>query len=388
MKMMSTVKISKAVIAASALGAALLIGAGLTGHASAQTAAKTAAKGKTAGETFKNVTSPLKTLTVDDFMASMGVISADLGLDCADCHPGAGSDKVNWVIDTPQKITARKMLEMVAMINKTNFNGVQRVTCWTCHHGREEPSTSITLDKLYGAPNDERADFVAQGPGEPKGADVLDKYIAALGGAQKLAAVKSFVATGKSLGYEGLGGGGTFTIYGKAPDQRTTEITFKDHPERGDAIRTYNGKTGWVKQPRAAVPEFEYQGSELNGVRLDALLAFPGQIKTVLTGLRTNSADIGDKDVQIVQGSGPNGIMVTLYFDKKTNLLVRLVRYSNSPAGRVPTQIDYDDYRDVNGVKFPFKYTFSWLDGRDVFQIDNVKVNVPIDEAKFGRPPA
>jgi photosynthetic reaction center cytochrome c subunit len=67
---------------------------------------------------------------------------------------------------------------------------------------------------------------------------------------------------------------------------------------------------------------------------------------------------------------------------------VRMVRFSKSPVGRVPTQIDYADYRDVNGVKFPFKYTFSWLDGRDVFQIDNVKVNVPIDEAKFGRPSA
>jgi photosynthetic reaction center cytochrome c subunit len=377
-----------AVVAGAALGAVLLIGYGLTGHASAQTpAAKTGtAAAKTAGETFKNVTSSLKTLTVDDFMASMGVISADLGLDCADCHPGAGSDKVNWVIDTPQKITARKMVEMVAAINKNNFGGAQMVTCWTCHHGREMPTTSITLDKLYGTPNDEREDFVAQGKGEPTGAQVLDKYIAALGGAQKLAGVTSWVATGKSLGYEGLGGGGAFEIYAKAPDQRTQQITFKDHPERGDSTRSYNGKTGWVKQPRAAVPEFEYQGSELDGVRMDALMDFPGQLKQVLTGLRTNTADIGDKEVQVLQGSGPHGLMVTLYFDKKTNLLVRMVRYSKSPVGRVPTQIDYADYRDVNGVKFPFKYTFSWLDGKDIFQIDNVKVNVPIDAAKFGKP--
>jgi photosynthetic reaction center cytochrome c subunit len=386
MRMMSKLKVSKpTMLAAVALTGVLAVGYGLTGRAAAQTAA---AKPKTAGETFKNVTSSLKTLTVDDFMASMGVISADLGLDCADCHPGAGSDKVNWVIDTPQKVQARKMIEMVQTINKTNFNGVQNVTCWTCHHGRERPATSITLDKLYGSPNDEKDDFVAQGPGEPKGAEVLDKYVAALGGAQKLAAITSYVATGKSLGYEGLGGGGAFEIYAKAPDHKTTQITFKDHPERGDSTRTYNGKTGWVKQPRAAVPEFEYQGSELDGVRMDALMSFPAQLKTALTGMRTNTADIGDRDVQVLQGGGPHGILVTLYFDKKTNLLVRMVRYSKSPAGRVPTQIDYADYRDVNGVKFPFKYTFSWLDGRDVFQIDNVKVNVPIDEAKFGRPSA
>ena len=327
-----------------AMAAVSLIGSALTSHASAQVAA---AKPKTAGEQFKNVTTPLKNLTVDDFMGAMGVIAADLGLDCADCHPGAGSDKVDWVIDTPQKITARKMIDMVATINKTNFNGVQNVSCWTCHHGKETPANTITLDKLYGSPNDEHDDFVAQQPGEPKGAEVLDKYIAALGGAQKLATLKSFIATGTSVGYEGLGGGGSFQIFAKAPDQRSTVIVFKDHPERGDTHRVYDGKVGWNKTPRNAVPEYQLSGSELDGVRVDALLSFPGNIKTTLTGLRTATADIGDRDVEVVQGSGPNGVLVTLYFDKKTNLLVREVRYSKSPVGRIPTQVDYADYRDV-----------------------------------------
>ncbi len=114
--------------AAAIMTAVVLAGVGLVGPASAQVATKQ----KTAGETFKNVTTPaLKVLTVDDFMGAMGVISADLGLDCADCHPGAGSDKANFVIDTPQKITARKMINMVGAINQANFNGVQNVTCWT-----------------------------------------------------------------------------------------------------------------------------------------------------------------------------------------------------------------------------------------------------------------
>ena len=374
------------VVAGIAISAVLLIGPGLNSRASAQVA-----KPKNAGETFKNVTTTsLKALTVDDFMGAMGVIAADLGLDCADCHPGAGSDKVNWVIDTPQKITARKMIDMVAVINKTNFNGVQNVTCWTCHHGRETPSKTITLDRLYGTPNDEKDDFVAQSPGEPTGAQVLDKYIAALGGAQKLAGLTSFIATGISTGYEGLGGGGSFQIFAKAPDQRTTLITFKDHPERGDSTRTYDGKVGWNKTPRAAVPEYQLNGSELDGVRVDALLSFPGRIKTALTNLRTTTTDIGDRDAQVVQGSGPNGILVTLFFDKKTNLLARMVRYSKSPiSNTLPTPSRLRaDYRDVGGIKFPFQYTFSWLDGKDSFKISQVKTNVPIDAAVFGRPAA
>src|ERR1051326_2679635 len=99
---------------------------------------------KTAGEAFKNVTtSALKGLTVDDFIGAMGVMAAGLGYDCADCHRNAGYDTVDWAADSmPTKVTARKMIEMVDTINRTNFAGVQLVTCWTCHHGREIPTTS------------------------------------------------------------------------------------------------------------------------------------------------------------------------------------------------------------------------------------------------------
>src|SRR5262245_12467296 len=116
--------------------------------------AQTAAPQKKAGEAFKAVTtSTLKELSVDDFIASMGLISADLGLDCADCHPNAGTDKADFVTDTPRKITTRRMVEMVATLNKANFNGQQRVTCWTCHHGRITPATTIALDAWYDTPN-------------------------------------------------------------------------------------------------------------------------------------------------------------------------------------------------------------------------------------------
>ena len=87
-------------------------------------------KPPSAGEFFKNVTTTsLKGLSVDDFLETMGVISADLSYDCSNCHPGAGTDKVDFVFDTPLKKTARKMIEMVATINSANFNGAQLVTC-------------------------------------------------------------------------------------------------------------------------------------------------------------------------------------------------------------------------------------------------------------------
>src|SRR6266446_2534053 len=152
----------------------------------AQAQPPAAGTAKKAGDAFKNVTtSTLKELSVDDFVASMGLISADLGLDCADCHPNAGTDKADFVIDTPRKTTARRMVEMVAGINRTNFAGMQRVTCWTCHHGRITPATTIALDAWYDTPNIELDDAVRQESGLPTADQVLDKYIQALGGAQK-----------------------------------------------------------------------------------------------------------------------------------------------------------------------------------------------------------
>jgi photosynthetic reaction center cytochrome c subunit len=346
-------------------------------------------KPKTAGEVFKNVTtSTLKGVTVDEFMGSMGVMAAALGWDCADCHTGAGTDKVVWESDTPRKVMARKMVEMVAVINKSNFGGVQLVSCWTCHHGRDIPATTIALDTLYGAPNDERDDIVPKDPQPQVTADqVLDKYIQALGGAQKLAGLTSFIATGTQEGYVDVKGGGQFQIFAKAPDQRTVQIRFPDAPDRGDQTRSFDSHIGWVTTPRALLGEYQVTGSELDGLKLDAELSFPGQIKQVLTNLRIGYDDsIDGHAVQVVQGTGPRGLLATLFFDKQSGLLVRLLRYSRSPIGRVPTQVDYSDYRDVNGIKFPFKYKFSWLDGRDSFTISDVKTNVPIDESKFGKP--
>jgi hypothetical protein len=371
----------------SGVAAGLLAGV-LAGNAVAQTSMATPPKDKKAGEVFKAVTtSTLKELNTADFLASMGVMAAALGYDCADCHPAAGSDKVDWSVDTPKKKTARKMTEMVAAINKANFAGTQAVTCWTCHHGRDLPATTIALDALYGPPSAEKTDVIAAGQGVPTADQIFDKYLAAVGGAQKLGTLKSYIATGTSLGYEGIGGGGSFQILAQSPDMRATKIVFKDHPERGDSTRTFDGKAGWVKSPRGLLSQFELAGTELDGARLDALLSFPGQIKADLTNWRVGAPDtIGEMDVYPVQGRGARGFLATLYFDTKSGYLVRVVRYGDTPIGHVPVQMDFGDYRDVQGMKFPFQYTFSWLDGRDQFKLTGVQINPKIDAAVFGKP--
>jgi hypothetical protein len=342
-----------------------------------------------AEQVFKNVQA-LKGISASDFMGTMGVMSASLGFDCSECHNAAGTDKVDWAADTPRKVIARRMVNMVTAINRDNFGGRQMVTCWSCHRNRDKPVVTPNLDYVYGMPNLEPDDLVlASVPGLKKAEEILDRYLQAIGGTQRLASVTSITATGTSVGFGGFGGGGAVQFYAKAPDQRTTIIEFKDAPGRDASTRAFDGTTGWIKTPLTVLGEYQLSGNELDGAKLDAQLTFPGQIKQVLTNLRTlQPATIDDKECDTVQGNGPGRVFVTMYFDTQTGYLVRTVRYAASPIGRMPTQVDYGDYRDVNGVKIPFKYTFAWLDGRDAFQLNNVRVNLPIDSAKFAKPSA
>jgi len=345
-----------------------------------------------AEQAFKNVQAPaLKTISVDDFMLTMGIMTSSLGFDCADCHVGAGTDKVDWAADTPRKRTARRMVNMVQAINRDNFGGRQLVTCWTCHRNRDRPVVTLTnFEILYGMPTLESDDLIpAPRPGVPKADAIVDRYLQVLGGAQKLSTMTSWVAMGTSMGFGGFGGAGRVEMFAKAPDQRSTIIRFPAAPDRDASVRSFDGKIGWIKTPLSVLGEYQLSGSEFDGARLDAQLSFPGQIKQVLTNLRTlDPATIDGKACDVVQGDSQRRTFATLFFEKGTGLLVRTIRFGPSPIGRIPTQIDYSDYRDVNGIKMPFHFTLSWLDGRDEFQLNQIQVNVPIDAARFGRPTA
>jgi outer membrane lipoprotein-sorting protein len=120
---------------------------------------------------------------------------------------------------------------------------------------------------------------------------------------------------------------------------------------------------------------------------LDAQLFFPAGIKQSLSDWLVGTPfTIGDRDVRVVQGMTAAKSPVKFYFDSETGLLLRVVRYTDSPVGRNPTQIDYSDYRDVAGIKMPFHITTTWTDGRSNIELVDVQRNVPIDAAKFAKP--
>jgi photosynthetic reaction center cytochrome c subunit len=342
-----------------------------------------AAQTQMADAVFKNV-QVLKGIPVDQFLGTMGLFAAALSADCSGCHTGAGTEDPKWEDDTPRKLTARRMIAMVQTINKDNFSGRQQVTCWTCHRGNRQPLVTPTLDRMYGEPVFDPPDIIARATsGEPTTDQIFDKYIQALGGAERLAALKSYAAKGTSIPFGDVGKGFPTEIYAQAPNKLVTLV----HAREGDMSRSFDGTTGYFLLPLTVVEEYPWTGGGLEGAKLDAEMAFPGGIKNYLTNWRVGfSTTIDGKDVHVVQGTGPAGLMASFYFDKESGLLLRMQRYFNSPVGRVPTQLDFADYRAVGQVKMPFKYSYSWLSGRDEFTITDVQPNVTIDPAKFAKP--
>src|SRR5260370_3560005 len=113
------------------------------------------------------------------------------------------------------------------------------------HDGGLLPATTTSLEFMYGPATQEMDDVLTQMPGQPSPDTIIDKYLQAIGGTERLASVKSYVAKGASVGFGGFGGGGRVQIFAKFPDQRATAIDFPDSPTRGIRRRGYNGREGW-----------------------------------------------------------------------------------------------------------------------------------------------
>ena len=346
------------------------------------------ARGQIAEEVFKNI-QVLKGVPVNQFMGTMGIFSAALGMSCEDCHAANDSKWENYAADSSErKRTARRMVAMMIGINKAYFGGKQVVTCYSCHRGGDHPKATVSLGALYGAPPDDEDEIVQQAPDAPSVDQLFDKYVVALGGAERLAKLTSFVAKGTSSGYGPESDKRPIEIFAASPRQRTVVI----HTANGDSTTTYDGRSGWIAAPLRPVAVVPLTGGELEGGKLDAELAFPAHIKQILGESLGpwrvgRPATIENHKVQVVQGTSASGnAIATLYFDMESGLLVRLVRYANSPVGRIPTQYDYSDYREVAGVKMPFRWTMTWLDGRENVELTEVRPNVAIEPAKFAKP--
>ena len=335
---------------------------------------------KRAEEQFKNI-KVLKGIPAEQLFPTMQFITASLGVECEFCHVQNAFDKD----DKKPKQTARKMMEMMFALNKDNFDGHREVTCYSCHRGNAHPM-AIPVVMTEGAkavasvPHapEEAVKPREETPSGPTAEQLLEKYVQAAGGANAIDKVTSRVMkgtidfAGKSLPID---------IYSKDPEKR---ISFTHMPE-GDSVTAFNGQEGWLGAPGRPVREMH--GSDLEGASIDADLHLASHLKQMFTGMKVEGMEkIADHDTYKVVGEREGKPPMQLYFDEQSGLLIRLVRYGDTALGLLPTQIDYADYRDANGVKVAYRWTLARPSGVFTIQVSDLKQNVPVDDAKFVKP--
>jgi photosynthetic reaction center cytochrome c subunit len=347
------------------------------------------AKPQMSEDAFKNI-QVLRGIPVNEFMGTMGFFSAALGMNCTDCHvTESAGDWNRYADDTPLKNTARRMVLMENLINRADFGNERMVTCYTCHRGVQHPEVTPSLAEQYGTPPPADPDRIEVLPNTPEdtsalAGQILDKYIQAIGGAQALAKITSLTAKGTYSGFDTDFQKVPTEISAKAPNQRsvTNRLT------GGDNTTTFDGNEAWLAGADRPVPLIESTGGDLDGARLDAELCFPASIKADLSKWHAGfpPATLEDRAVQVIEGVAPGGTRVKLYFDKQSGLLLRQTRIMDTKVGFIPLHIDYSDYRAVSGVKMPYKWTATWVDGQSTTELSEIQANAAVAAAKFTKP--
>jgi outer membrane lipoprotein-sorting protein len=329
---------------------------------------------RTTEEAYKNI-QVLKGRPADQLIPAMQFISNSLGVECDFCHvPGAFEKD-----DKKPKQIARKMIQMMMAINQENFDNPREVTCNSCHRGVPKPvAIPVISEGSSKPPIAEAANDTPNSLKLPSPDQLIDNYIQALGGASAIQKVSSRVAQGSA----NVGGRQTpIDIFEKNPDKRISLM----HSGNGDIVTAYNGQEGWLAAPGR--PSRDMNSSEIEAAKLDADLHFATDMKAMFGELRVLDEErVGDQSTYVVSAARQGQPPVKLYFDEQSGLLVRELRYAESPLGLNPTEIDYADYRAVDGVKTPFRWTVARPNGRFTIQLEQVKQNVPIDDVKFARP--
>jgi photosynthetic reaction center cytochrome c subunit len=339
-----------------------------------------------AEQRFKNI-QVLKGIPAEQIIPSMQFISASLGVECEYCHVEHAFDKD----DKKEKRTAREMITMMMAINKDNFKGEREVTCYSCHRGAPNPvGTPILSDDAAAAAAAHPTAVISANSTLPTADAILAKYLDAVGGKAALEKIQTreqfgSMHFGAQPGGHDAGNAGDqqfpIAIYSEAPDKRISKTKMNGN----ESVTAYNGTVGWMTTPGGVRPMTTAEGQAAS---IDAQLHFASALPQLYTDFRVRPGDTLDgKATYMVSANGKDQLPLRLYFDQQSGLLLRLIRYADTPLGRLPTQIDYADYRKADDVLIPYRWTLARPSGRFTIQIDTVKQNGAIDEKLFVAPP-
>lgn len=333
-------------------------------------------------ETVQKNIQVLKGLPESQLVPVMNYISVSLGVKCNYCHVNKDGIWDYASDEKGEKKSAREMITMVTGINKTTFRGNAEVSCYTCHRGRTAVAHTVSMP--LPTPEPRQGPPPQQGPQQPREAlptaeQILDKYYQAVGGAAAIDKLKSRVmkgtlttANGQDLGYELTQSG----------DMVLAVIT----TPQGTVERGSNGTAGWEKSSRGI--------RDLSPAETWYLQRYPalyGDLKLKDQFSRISVAGkpkINGRDVYVLRATTVGGKREQLYFDAETGLLIRRATSTTTPVGVIPEQVDFEDYRDVDGLKVPFTVRVSAIDPyySVVRKFTEVKLNVPVEAKVFNKP--
>ncbi|HUR80039.1 MAG TPA: c-type cytochrome [Thermoanaerobaculia bacterium] len=284
-------------------------------------------------ETKKNIV-VLKGVPTSQLIPIMTVMANSLGVPCTHCHEAA------WESDAkPAKETARRMIRMTRQINDTNFGGKVVVSCNTCHRGSPRPvNVPLVANAGWNKP------ATAEVKPELASADeIFTRYQKALGTGTANNRLMQGIAT--AVSGRGEPRSATFELYQEPP--RKSELKM-ELPYPGEANR------GLAYFFDAATLRDRY-----------------ANVKTI--GVDT----IRGRNVYVVEAEPKDGGRPErLFFDALSGLLLRRHRETPTLVGMLPEEIDYDDYRTVDGLAVPFLVQWSRADYQVTHRVATVKQNV------------
>jgi len=360
---------------------------------------------KTVEQTRKNI-KVLTGLPDSQLIPVMNYFAASMGRRCNFCHV---NNQGQWDYPSdakPEKNQAREMIKLVLDTNKTlDRLKLDPIACYTCHRGRNSPQSLPPLPLPVPSPppgNQGGAGGPGAGapgqalppsgqpqaspsprPAGPSADDILNKHLQAIGGPASIDKMKTLImrgtyagANGEKLDYE---------VQMAAPDKFHIAVT----TPQGTIERGFDGSVGWEKGPRGVN---ELAVAVLDDLKATFLFYRNLKLKEQFPQTRVSGREkIGDRNTIIVTGRTADKKVERLYFDAESGLLLRRISYTQTMVGVIPYQIDFEDYRDVDGAKLPFTVRVSAVEvGNPVSTrtYSEIKLNAPIDDPKFKMPAA
>ena len=216
--------------------------------------------------------------------------------------------------------------------------------------------------------------------------EIVKKTIDARGGIEKIKAVQSERITGQILFAQGVAG--TLTLELKRPHKLYSEISV----EGQKVLRVYDGKSaGWTVNPftenkgvaEMSAEELKEMPDESDGD--GPLVDYKAKgSKVELVG----KEDAQGKPVYRLKITGKSGEVRSYLIDGTTFLTTKWEGIRKVGDQDLPWECTLSDYREVQGLKFPFKIDQGspGTEYRQTLTVDKIEINPKIEESHFAKP--